>query len=127
MALWQDFFPNGEVYGGPEVSMGEPFGYHLILDSDTVSKDQMERFLKLFPDVEPGGYYCIENVGASLDKENWGGAQRGTFGAMNQLLKDLHASQHDPEMALTYPELVPRVDFVFTAPGLIVVRRNRTE
>lgn len=125
ITLWKDFFPNGLVFASVDPDNDPDQRFHLILDASKVSQIQLDTFARLFPLVIPGGYYCIENVEASLDKVNWGG-KRGVLGVMNQMQKDLHARQV-PEMALTYPELSPRIDFMFTVPGLVVIRRNHTE
>jgi hypothetical protein len=131
-SMWTAFFADCDynVVGTDpadilEAEQAEPF--HLIVDSaNKLSKAQMGLFARLFKRVVPGGYYCVENVELSLDKKNWGG-KRGTFGTLFNLQKDLQTMQLDPAQRLVYPELSPRIDFVFTVPGLIVIRRNHEE
>lgn len=159
LKMWRDYFPNGKVFGfdiEDKSQYAEEGVYTMIGDQgnesdllkaiedysiDIVNEDgsheaehQIFTFNTLFPHLNSGGLYILEDTLCSYDKSRWG-KNANVFDRIHQMIDEVnvggkintgHISGNKPQQVkvlenLSYFEA--NIEWVFVGMGFVIVKK----
>lgn len=161
LKMWEQYFPEAIIYGAdiedkrqyeterigttiidtlnPEsidaFILRNAFRLKIIIDdAGHESEAQILAFEKLFPVLDPGGYYIIEDTLCAYDKSRWG-KNANVFDRIHQMVDEVNVSGkintgwisgNKPEQVkvlenLTYFE--KSIEWVFVAMGTVIIKK----
>jgi len=161
LKMWEEYFHNAEIVGADlhnktiyetdrikTIIMDQSSENHLfsaqfayanstdiiIDDGSHKAEDQILSFETLFPDLRPGGMYCVEDTLCSYDKERWG--KTASFidyiskltgdVNMNGKMSNLEICANKKQQVHKYEALNTferNIEWVFVSCGLCIVKK----